>query len=285
MKLVRAAFADARVRLYTDDDAERMPDRAALLLGLNYDACRPAARLRGCIEDVRSVSAALVAAGRFRPEQIEVLTDDTAAGRAALTLKAIKRALLVLSRRTRSERLAVLYVHFSGHAVQVPDYSSDEVDGFDECLLAEDFEAGGLLKDDWLRVWLQSTNPATRVVFTIDACHSGSALDLYAMTDRRVLCLSGSLDSQTAAESASGSGSGPGPVAGALTSRALAVLAATPAAWDDVELLRSLLAKRLRDDGFSQTPVVTAAHDVAADPVFLPAAHDVAADPVFLPAA
>lgn len=236
------------------------------MMGLNYERCRKDARLKGCIQDVRDVSAELIATSRFKKDQVVDVTDDTDAGRDALTLKGIKKMLTVLSRRTRSEKLELVYVHFSGHAVQVPDDSGDEVDGFDECLVAEDFETGGLLTDDWLNTWLMTTNPATRVVVTIDACHSGSALDLVAMAGRKILLLSGSMDAQTSAERI-GSNS---KAAGAMTSRLLAALAACPAAWDDLSLLQKELGSRLAADGFKQTPVVSSSHDVSADRAFVP---------------
>lgn len=240
--------------------------RAALVMGLNYERCRKDARLKGCIQDAHDVSAALVDGSRFAKVQVVEVTDDTDAGREALTLKGIKKLLTVLARRTRSEKLELIYVHFSGHAVQVPDDNSDEVDGFDECLVAEDFETGGLLSDDWLNSWLMTINPATRVVVTIDACHSGSALDLVAMAGRKILLLSGSMDAQTSAERVGTDSK----AAGAMTSRMLAALAARPAAWDNVALLQKELGTRLAADGFKQTPVVTASHDLMADRAFVP---------------
>lgn len=240
--------------------------RAALVMGLNYERCRKDARLKGCIQDVRDVSSALIASSRFKKDQVVEVTDDTDSGREALTLKGIKKLLTVLARRTRSEKLEIVYVHFSGHAVQVPDDSGDEVDGFDECLVAEDFETGGLLTDDWLNSCLMTMNPATRVVFTIDACHSGSALDLVAMAGRKIMLLSGSMDAQTSAERIGADSK----AAGAMTSRMLAALTACPAAWDDVSLLQKELGARLAADGFKQTPVVSSSHDLPADRAFVP---------------
>lgn len=240
--------------------------RAAVLMGLNYERCRKDALLKGCIRDARDIARALVDAARFRTEQVTTITDDNDDGRQSLTLKGIKKILTVLARRTRSEKLELVYVHFSGHAVQVPDDNGDEIDGFDECLVAEDFESGGLLSDDWLNSWLMTVNPATRVVVTIDACHSGSALDLAAMAGRKILLLSGSMDAQASAERL-GSDSN---TAGAMTSRLLAALNARPAAWDDIALAQKELRARLTADGFAQVPVVSSSHDVSADPVLMP---------------
>jgi Caspase domain len=240
--------------------------RAALVVGLNYELCRKDARLKGCIQDARDVSAALIAGSRFTKDQVVTVTDDTDAGREALTLKGIKKLLTVIARRTRSEKLELVYLHYSGHAVQVPDDNSDEVDGFDECLVAEDFETGGLLSDDWLNSWLMTMNPATRVVVTIDACHSGSALDLVAMAGRKILLLSGSMDAQTSAERIGADSK----AAGAMTSRMLAALAERPAAWDNIALLQKELGSRLAADGFKQTPVVSSTHDVSIDRAFVP---------------
>jgi len=132
-------------------------------MALDYEKCRPDARLHGCVRDVRDVAAALVSSGRFRADQIVSLTDDSDSGRSALTRAGIKKALIVLARRSRAEKLDLVYFHFSGHAVQLPDENGDENDGMDEALVAEDFETGGLLVDDWLNAWLWTIYPATRV--------------------------------------------------------------------------------------------------------------------------
>lgn len=237
------------------------PRRAAVLFGLNYEKCEKSARLTGCIQDVRDVAAALVDTKRFQKDQVVQVTDDTAEGREALSLKGIKKALTVLARRSRSEKMDVLYVHFSGHGVQVPDTSGDEVDGMDECLVPEDYASGKFLSDDWLKAWLMTVNPATRVVMVIDACHSGTALDLGALSGRKILYLSGCMDAQMSIEKAS---------SGVMTSRLIAVLRSDMSLWFDAPRLHKALCAKLRAERFQQLPVMTASHSLLADPVFLP---------------
>lgn len=210
---------------------------------------------------MRDVAAALVDTRRFQKDQVVQVTDDTPEGREALSLKGIKKALTVLARRSRSEKMDVVYVHFSGHGVQVPDTNGDEEDGMDECLVPEDYETGKLLSDDWLKAWLMTVNPSTRVVVIIDACHSGTALDLGALQGRKVLYLSGCMDAQTSVEKAS---------SGVMTSRLVSVLRSDMSLWFDAPRLHRALCDKLRSERFQQLPIMTASHSLMADPVFLP---------------
>ena len=237
------------------------PRRAALLFGLNYEKCEQSARLTGCIRDVRDIAALLLETRRFQNDQIVRVTDDTAEGREALSLKGIKKALTVLARRSRSEKMDMVYVHFSGHGVQIPDASGDELDGMDECLVPEDYASGKLLSDDWLHAWLMTVHPGTRVVMVVDACHSGTALDLKAMEGRKVLYLSGCLDAQTSIEKTS---------SGVMTSRLISVLRSDMSLWFDAPRLHTALCAKLRAERFQQLPVLGTSHSLLADPVFMP---------------
>lgn len=69
--------------------------------------------------------------------------------------------------------------HFSGHGSQQRNYTGEEVDGYDETLCPVDFETQGMLVDDEINTTLVRPLPrGARLHAIIDACHSGTVLDL-----------------------------------------------------------------------------------------------------------
>lgn len=72
-----------------------------------------------------------------------------------------------------------LVFHYSGHGCQEEDYKGEEVDGYNETLLPLDFEEAGMIVDDEINETLvRPIPPGARLHAIIDACHSGTVLDL-----------------------------------------------------------------------------------------------------------
>ena len=72
-----------------------------------------------------------------------------------------------------------LIFHYSGHGSQQRNRSGDEIDGFDETLLPLDFETQGMIVDDEINATIvRPLPPGVRLHAFIDACHSGTVLDL-----------------------------------------------------------------------------------------------------------
>jgi hypothetical protein len=72
-----------------------------------------------------------------------------------------------------------LVFHYSGHGSQQRNNTGDEVDGFDETLLPLDFETQGMIVDDEINARIVRPLPrGVRLHAIIDACHSGTVLDL-----------------------------------------------------------------------------------------------------------
>lgn len=72
-----------------------------------------------------------------------------------------------------------LLFHYSGHGSRQRNYNGDEVDGYDETLCPLDFETQGMIVDDEINATI--VKPLIRGVklhAIIDACHSGTVLDL-----------------------------------------------------------------------------------------------------------
>lgn len=72
-----------------------------------------------------------------------------------------------------------LVFHFSGHGSQQRNYNGDEIDGFDETLCPFDFETQGMIVDDEINATIVKPLPhGVKLHAIIDACHSGTMLDL-----------------------------------------------------------------------------------------------------------
>lgn len=140
--------------------------KRALLIGINrYQVA--GADLRGCVNDVKDLSAVLVEFHGFKKSDITVLTDLSA------TKKAMQKAIAALIRGSRKGDVAVL--HFSGHGSHVPDDANrDEADGRDEILCPADLDWNDPLRDDWLRTTLDGVRSGVGLTVIMDCCHSGT---------------------------------------------------------------------------------------------------------------
>lgn len=69
--------------------------------------------------------------------------------------------------------------HYSGHGSQQRNYNGDEADGYDETICPLDFETQGMIVDDEINATIVRPLPhGVRLHAIIDACHSGTVLDL-----------------------------------------------------------------------------------------------------------
>ena len=137
----------------------------AFLIGINrYQMA--GADLRGCVNDVKDLSAALIDFHGFRKRDIAVLTDGAATG------KAIQAGITKLVRESKKGDVAVL--HYSGHGSNVPDDNRDETDGRDEILCPTDLDWSKPLRDDWLRTTLDDVRAGVSLTVIMDCCHSGT---------------------------------------------------------------------------------------------------------------
>eukprot|EP00210_Caulerpa_lentillifera_P008161 g7794.t1 len=151
-----------------------MNNKKALIIGCNYGCTKY--ELKGCIHDARHVKHMLCTVFHFSPQNIRLLLDD-GSGDSLPTYRNILGQMHWLVNGLKPGDS--LFFHFSGHGSQCPDFSGDERDGLNETLLPCDFEtAGQLVDDDINRIMI---NPLPRGVYLhaiIDACHSGTAMDL-----------------------------------------------------------------------------------------------------------
>ncbi|CAI4219307.1 unnamed protein product [Parascedosporium putredinis] len=159
--------------------------RKALLIGINY--FRQKGELRGCINDVRNLSAFLMNKNRFRREDMVILTDDQSDPRSVPTRQNILRAMAWLV--NGAEPNDSLFFHFSGHGGQTRDLDGDEDDGYDEVIYPVDYKSAGHIVDDQIHdILVKPLRPGVRLTAIFDSCHSGSAMDLpYIYSTKGVL--------------------------------------------------------------------------------------------------
>jgi hypothetical protein len=140
--------------------------KRALLIGINrYQIA--GADLRGCVNDVKDLSAVLTEFHGFKKSDITLLTDLSA------TKRAMQKAITALLRASKKGDVALL--HFSGHGSHVPDDANrDEADGRDEILCPADLDWNDPLRDDWLRTALDSVRGGVGLTVIMDCCHSGT---------------------------------------------------------------------------------------------------------------
>jgi hypothetical protein len=139
--------------------------KRALLVGINRYQI-DGADLRGCVNDVKDLSAALVEFYGFSKKDITVLTDGAA------TKKAMEAGIKAMVRDSKKGDVAVL--HYSGHGSNVPDDNDDEADGRDEILCPTDLDWKDPLRDDWLRSTFDGLRDGVSFTAIMDCCHSGT---------------------------------------------------------------------------------------------------------------
>ncbi|KJZ72406.1 Metacaspase-1B [Hirsutella minnesotensis 3608] len=149
--------------------------RKALLIGINYFGQR--GQLRGCINDVRNMTAYLVENFGYKREDMVILTDDQQNPMSQPTKQNILRAMHWLVKDARPNDS--LFFHYSGHGGQTKDLDGDEPDGYDEVIYPVDFRQTGHITDDEMhRIMVRPLQGGVRLTAIFDSCHSGTALDL-----------------------------------------------------------------------------------------------------------
>jgi len=145
------------------------------LIGINYFGQK--GQLRGCVNDVKNMSAYLNQSFGYAREDMVLLTDDQQNPMSQPTKANILRAMHWLVKDAQPNDS--LFFHYSGHGGQTPDLDGDEDDGYDEVIYPSDFRVAGFIVDDEMhRVMVKPLQAGVRLTAIFDSCHSGSALDL-----------------------------------------------------------------------------------------------------------
>ncbi|URD90191.1 Caspase domain [Musa troglodytarum] len=149
--------------------------KRAVICGISYRFSRH--ELKGCINDAKCMRYLLINRFDFPESSIIMLTEEETDPYKIPTKHNIRMALYWLLQGCQPGDSLVF--HYSGHGSQQRSYHSDEVDGYDETLCPLDFESQGMIVDDEINATIVRPLPhGVKLHAIIDACHSGTVLDL-----------------------------------------------------------------------------------------------------------
>ncbi|KAI5558438.1 hypothetical protein POPTR_017G052600v4 [Populus trichocarpa] len=159
----------------------RPAGKRALLIGVTYKRKH---KLKGTINDVKSMRELLTLNFGFKEENILVLTEQEIEPELIPTKKNILKSLEWLVKGCQAGDSLVFY--FSGHGLSQPDFEGDERDGFAENICPVDFMTEGMIVDNDINstiVWPLKKGVTLHAI--VDACHSGTVLDLEHVYNRQ----------------------------------------------------------------------------------------------------
>ncbi|XP_043715300.1 metacaspase-1-like isoform X2 [Telopea speciosissima] len=149
--------------------------KKAVICGISYRRSRH--ELKGCINDAKCMRHLLINKFNFPESSIIMLTEDETDPNRIPTKHNLRMALYWLVQGCQPGDSLVF--HYSGHGSQQRNYNGDEVDGYDETLCPLDFETQGMIVDDEINATIVRPLPSgVKLHAIIDACHSGTMLDL-----------------------------------------------------------------------------------------------------------
>ncbi|XP_031277571.1 metacaspase-1-like isoform X2 [Pistacia vera] len=149
--------------------------KRALIIGISYKHSKH--ELKGCINDAKCMRYLLINKFHFPQESILLLTEEESDPYRIPTRHNIRMAIYWLVQGCQPGDS--LLFHYSGHGSQQLNHGGDEADGYDETLCPVDFETHGMIVDNEINATLVKPLPyGVKLHSIIDACHSGTALDL-----------------------------------------------------------------------------------------------------------
>lgn len=190
--------------------------KKGLLVGINYTGTGSA--LNGCINDTDNLRQFLIKNKYFNETDLTFMNDTKSNGLYPSKANIEKQMNeLVKFANANDDKDVYLFFSYSGHGYHIDDTNGDEKDGQDECLCPIDYEDNGFIIDDDIRKNLvNKLGKNVTLVVLIDACHSGSILDLKYMyncdakntnvqektvdTNCNIIMISGCKDVQTSAD-------------------------------------------------------------------------------------
>ncbi|GLT26063.1 hypothetical protein SLA2020_011500 [Shorea laevis] len=149
--------------------------KKALLCGITYHNTKY--NLKGTVNDAKNIRKFLINYFNFLPENIRMLTEEAEEPDLIPTKCNIERCLSWLVEDCQDGDSLVFF--YSGHGLRQPDFESDELDGFDETICPVDFEKEGMIVDNYINATIvRPLKKGVTLHAIIDACHSGTVLDL-----------------------------------------------------------------------------------------------------------
>ena len=235
-------------------------NKHALVIGINYIGHNSGV-LNGCINDTLKIKNFLINKCNYKEENIVIITDETV---VKPTKENIINALVKLVENVKKDNSKEVWFSYSGHGYYYS--SSTEEDSQDEVLVPLDYQKNGCIRDDLLYSVLVKELPKDCNLFSIiDACHSGTSLDLpyiYRTNSgikqqhkqnkiANVVKISGCRDDQTSADALIN-----GKYQGALTFGFLRSMESMDYNFTPRQLIHKI-ERYLNENGYTQIPTLT----------------------------
>lgn len=195
--------------------------KKALLVGINYIGTNN--QLNGCINDILNVQRILTTQYHYNPNNILILTDYTIYKPTKANIIAAFN-WLTSSITAKNFNPSIVneittghfYFHYSGHGTQITENKSKA-----DAICPLDFASVGMLSDQEISQYLtHKIDAQSKLISTIDACHSANCFDLdwtcipyplylgysfkkisnFPPTNGEVIMLSGCQDNQTSSD-------------------------------------------------------------------------------------
>ncbi|KAI4342284.1 hypothetical protein MLD38_026925 [Melastoma candidum] len=150
--------------------------KRAFLCGVSYR--KKKYELKGTINDVKNMKQLLINGFAFSEGSIHILTEDEKDEGRRPTRKNILESLKWLVKDSAPGDSLLFF--FSGHGLRYPESEKgDELDGFDESICPVDFVREGVIRDNEINsIIVEPLKEGVMLHAIIDACHSGTVLDL-----------------------------------------------------------------------------------------------------------
>lgn len=236
----------------------------ALLIGINY--IKTSNELYGCINDITNIQNIL--SSKYNYSEFDILSDLS-------TIKPTYNNIINYLHKLveKSTQCDEVWLHYSGHGSSVRDINGDEIDGKDEVLVPIDYAKGNLIKDDELNNILK--NIKCKCICIIDACHSGTMLDLQynylgniiseqtnKIINSPIIMISGCRDDQTSADTVYNN-----KAQGAMTGALIHVLEKRDYSVCCFDLLKQM-RKYLKHNNYKQIPQISSSNKLTHISIF-----------------
>lgn len=155
-----------------------MVQKKGLLIGINYTGTSN--QLGGCINDTQNLKELLKKDKYFNENELTFMNDNQNGDLYPSKENILKQIneLVKFANENKDEQV-LLFFSYSGHGYYVRDTNGDEDDGRDEVLCPIDYNKNGFIVDDYLKSnFIDKLDSNVTLMVIIDACHSGTVLDL-----------------------------------------------------------------------------------------------------------
>ena len=226
--------------------------KRALCIGINYIDL-PSLQLSGCINDLEGITHFLKENCAFKADELVTLRDDIKESNP--TRRRICNEIANLVEWANKHPGSSIWFSYAGHGTHVKDWSGDEADDCDECLVPVDITVSGVIADDQLhKMLIAPLNSDVKLFILVDACNSGTMFDLARDRDKQIYMISGCADDEQSMERLIN-----GEVRGYLTS----IFESTYSTFHTLITHHGNICNELEKNNVNQQPILTMTRDIS----------------------